>query len=235
MKYLFRTYESFYPNATGQGRLRDRDPQGADALSHGGAERRMDLSPFGVRATAGRSAPRTAWCPIYAWTEEGAAAAPATNGAQVLHLSVALCILNDTYREAERLGIRVTAPPSRPTAGSTTSGARLGSNTPSRSTRRRCPTTWHASPPRSTRSRRSHARSARALRSRGDNDPHGRAPSLTENPERKAPPRICDFSPRSARSWKRRMARTESGPFESEPPVGIEPTTYSLRVNRSAD
>ena len=32
------------------------------------------------------------------------AGAPA-NGAQVLHLSVALCVLNDIYREAARLGI----------------------------------------------------------------------------------------------------------------------------------
>ena len=32
---------------------------------------------------------------------------PAVNGAQVLHLSVALCVLNDTYREAERLGVEM--------------------------------------------------------------------------------------------------------------------------------
>jgi uncharacterized OsmC-like protein len=43
----------------------------------------------------------------HAWTEEGVVAGPAANGAQVLHLSVALCVLNDTYREAERLGVRV--------------------------------------------------------------------------------------------------------------------------------
>jgi uncharacterized OsmC-like protein len=34
------------------------------------------------------------------------AGAPA-NGAQALHLSVALCVLNDLYREAARLGIEV--------------------------------------------------------------------------------------------------------------------------------
>jgi hypothetical protein len=43
----------------------------------------------------------------HTWTDEGVIAAPAANGAQVLHLSVALCVLNDTYREAERLGIEV--------------------------------------------------------------------------------------------------------------------------------
>jgi len=32
---------------------------------------------------------------------------PATNGAHILHLSVTLCVLNDTYREAERLGVKV--------------------------------------------------------------------------------------------------------------------------------
>lgn len=43
----------------------------------------------------------------HAWTDEGVVASPADNGAQVLHLSVALCVLNDTYREAERLGVVV--------------------------------------------------------------------------------------------------------------------------------
>ena len=67
----------------------------------------MDLSPFGVRATAGSLRASDGVVLDHVWTEEGVVAAPATNGAQVLHLSVALCILNDTYREAERLGIRV--------------------------------------------------------------------------------------------------------------------------------
>lgn len=34
-------------------------------------------------------------------------ASPAGNGAPLLHLSVALCVLNDTYREAESLGIEL--------------------------------------------------------------------------------------------------------------------------------
>ena len=41
------------------------------------------------------------------WTEEGVMASPVVNGAQGLHLSVAVCVLNDTYREAERLGVKV--------------------------------------------------------------------------------------------------------------------------------
>ena len=43
----------------------------------------------------------------HTWTDEGVVASPASNGAHLLHLSVALCVLNDTYREAERLGIEL--------------------------------------------------------------------------------------------------------------------------------
>lgn len=67
----------------------------------------MDLSPFGVRATAGTLRASEGVVLHHTWTDEGVVAAPVTNGAQVLHLSVALCVLNDTYREAERIGIKV--------------------------------------------------------------------------------------------------------------------------------
>ena len=70
----------------------------------------MDLSPFGVRATAGtlRVAEDAESVVLrHVWTEEGVVAGPAANGAQLLNLSVALCVLNDTYREADRLGIAV--------------------------------------------------------------------------------------------------------------------------------
>jgi len=67
----------------------------------------MDLSPFGVRATAGSLRDGEGVVLPHTWTEAGVVAGPATNGAQVLHLSVALCVLNDTYREASRLGIPV--------------------------------------------------------------------------------------------------------------------------------
>ncbi|GGI47553.1 hypothetical protein BCL57_002265 [Agromyces flavus] len=67
----------------------------------------MDLSSFGVRATAGTLRAADGVTLDHVWTDEGVVAAPATNGAQVLHLSVALCILNDTYREADRLGIEL--------------------------------------------------------------------------------------------------------------------------------
>lgn len=67
----------------------------------------MDLSPFGVRATAGTLRALGGVVLPHTWTDEGVVASPAVNGAHVLHLSVALCVLNDTYREAERLGIEV--------------------------------------------------------------------------------------------------------------------------------
>jgi hypothetical protein len=67
----------------------------------------MDLSPFGVRATAGSLRESVGVVLQHSWTDAGVVADPVTNGAQVLHLSVALCVLNDIYREAERLGVEV--------------------------------------------------------------------------------------------------------------------------------
>jgi hypothetical protein len=67
----------------------------------------MDLSPFGVRATAGSLRDSVGVVLQHSWTDEGVVADPVMNGAQVLHLSVALCVLNDTYREAERLGLEI--------------------------------------------------------------------------------------------------------------------------------
>lgn len=64
-------------------------------------------SPYAVRATSGSLRDGDGVTFPHAWTDEGVLAGPATNGAQVLHLSVALCVLNDVYREAQRLGIVV--------------------------------------------------------------------------------------------------------------------------------
>jgi hypothetical protein len=68
----------------------------------------MDLSAFGVRETAGTLRATEGVVFRHTWTEEGVVAGPAANGGQVLHLSVALCVLNDGDREAERLGIEVS-------------------------------------------------------------------------------------------------------------------------------
>jgi hypothetical protein len=43
----------------------------------------------------------------HAWTEHGVVTDVAATGAHVLHLAVALCVLNDTYREAGQLGVQV--------------------------------------------------------------------------------------------------------------------------------
>lgn len=70
-------------------------------------DRDPDASPFGVRATAGSLRAPEGVVLRHVWTDEGVVAAPTANGAQLLHLSVALCVLNDTYREAARLGLEV--------------------------------------------------------------------------------------------------------------------------------
>lgn len=67
----------------------------------------MDGSVFGVTATAGTLRAAEGVLLRHTWTEEGVVAGPATNGAQLLHLSVALCLLNDAYRESERLGFHL--------------------------------------------------------------------------------------------------------------------------------
>ncbi|QGQ19269.1 OsmC family peroxiredoxin [Cellulomonas sp. JZ18] len=65
-----------------------------------------DLSPLGVSASAGTlRGPGVTLA--HAWTPQGVAADPVTNGAQVLHLAVAVCVLNDVYREARALGVEV--------------------------------------------------------------------------------------------------------------------------------
>ena len=67
----------------------------------------MELSSWGVRATAGSLRTTDGTVLDHVWTEEGVVAGPAANGAQLLHLAVAFCVLNDTYREAQALGVRV--------------------------------------------------------------------------------------------------------------------------------
>lgn len=67
-----------------------------------------ELSPFGVTAGAGSLRPADGVTLPHAWTEDGIVAGPASNGAQMLHLAVAVCVLNDTFREARELGILVT-------------------------------------------------------------------------------------------------------------------------------
>lgn len=66
------------------------------------------LSPFGVTAGAGSLRPVAGVTLPHTWTTDEIVAHPASNGAQVLHLAVAVCVLDDTFREARELGIEVT-------------------------------------------------------------------------------------------------------------------------------
>jgi OsmC-like protein len=47
------------------------------------------------------------WVVPHVWSEEGVRVQTAPNGAGVLHVAVALCVLNDVYREGEALGVPV--------------------------------------------------------------------------------------------------------------------------------
>jgi hypothetical protein len=47
------------------------------------------------------------WVIPHVWTERGVLVQAAPNGAGVLHVAVALCVLNDMFREAEALGVPV--------------------------------------------------------------------------------------------------------------------------------
>ena len=67
----------------------------------------MDLSSFGARATAGTLRDAQGVVLSHVWTGAGVVAGAPINGAQALHLSVALCVLNDIYREATRFGVEV--------------------------------------------------------------------------------------------------------------------------------
>lgn len=65
----------------------------------------MNLSPLGVRAASGSLRVGAGIALEHTWTEAGVLAGPVTNGAQTLHLAVALCVLNDVWREAAARGI----------------------------------------------------------------------------------------------------------------------------------
>ena len=43
----------------------------------------------------------------HAWTDAGVVVEGAGNGAHVLHVAVALCVLNDLFREAQTDGLTV--------------------------------------------------------------------------------------------------------------------------------
>jgi hypothetical protein len=65
---------------------------------------------FPVTLTAGslRADEADGWVVPHVWTEDGVVVRAAPNGAAVLHVAVALCVLNDLYREGDALGVPVT-------------------------------------------------------------------------------------------------------------------------------
>ena len=67
------------------------------------------MGDFSVTASAGtlRGDGSTGWTVPHDWTPEGVVVEGEGNGAAVLHLSVALCVLNDTFRESQALGVPV--------------------------------------------------------------------------------------------------------------------------------
>ena len=62
----------------------------------------VTLSAGTFRAPAGDG-----WLVPHVWSEGGVFVQTAPNGAGVLHVAVALCVLNDLYREGETLGVPV--------------------------------------------------------------------------------------------------------------------------------
>jgi hypothetical protein len=69
----------------------------------------MASADFPVVLTAGsfRSDGSDGWAVPHVWTTEGVFVQAAPNGAGVLHVAVALCVLNDLFREGEALGVPV--------------------------------------------------------------------------------------------------------------------------------
>jgi len=64
---------------------------------------------FPVTLTAGslRADESAGWVIPHVWTEQGVVVHAAPNGAGVLHVAVALCVLNDAFREGDALGVPV--------------------------------------------------------------------------------------------------------------------------------
>ncbi|GLY14986.1 hypothetical protein Kisp01_20010 [Kineosporia sp. NBRC 101677] len=67
------------------------------------------MDDLGVTVSAGsyRSTDPEAVHFPHRWSDEGVAVQAAFTGAHLLHLSAAGCVLNDVYREAQRLGVAV--------------------------------------------------------------------------------------------------------------------------------
>ena len=64
-------------------------------------------TPVVVTAGSLRGDPAEGWVVPHDWTPEGVVVDAAGTGAHVLHLAVALCVVNDLFREGDALGVPV--------------------------------------------------------------------------------------------------------------------------------
>jgi hypothetical protein len=69
----------------------------------------LETDDFPVALTAGTflTDATDGWVVPHVWSTGGVLVRAAPNGAGVLHVAVALCVLNDVYREGEALGVPV--------------------------------------------------------------------------------------------------------------------------------
>ncbi len=68
---------------------------------------RTDDFPVHLSSGSLRADPAQGWVIPHVWTDEGVVVQTQPNGAGVLHVAVALCVLNDLYRESDALGVPV--------------------------------------------------------------------------------------------------------------------------------
>ncbi|HET6168515.1 MAG TPA: OsmC family protein [Marmoricola sp.] len=71
------------------------------------ADARTDDFPVVLSAGSLRGDEPAGWVVPHVWTESGVSVQAAPNGAGVLHVAVALCVLNDVFREGDALGVPV--------------------------------------------------------------------------------------------------------------------------------
>ncbi|WP_110182089.1 OsmC family protein [Nocardioides solisilvae] len=69
------------------------------------AEAAVQPEPYAVRVGAGSLRLAEGLDLAHAWTSDGIVTDAVGTGAHLLHLSVGVCVLNDCYREAARLGV----------------------------------------------------------------------------------------------------------------------------------
>jgi hypothetical protein len=67
----------------------------------------MTGDTYEVTVGAGSLRADSGWSLPHRWTPEGVSVEASFTGAHLLHLSIAGCVLNDVYREAGPLGVRV--------------------------------------------------------------------------------------------------------------------------------